>query len=496
MEMLEMQLRLQQLSGATAATSCRPPPRVAKTLGVATAKLLDRRARQAKAYDQWSGEKAAEAARTPKARQTTYSREPATLQRTAEPEAKLTSAEMEQFRQELLADSTRETRASHKRSILRLMRREYPQSTRQRTDKEVLSQINGDTIERMYAALLYEGKTSASHYVSSWVCDADDEVAGSPALMRMRRRLARQANKFLRHRQAEDLPLERLARREDVCRRKELHPGGPEYPLLAVLLSSLCMFRGKTWRSMDNDQCDVQGHEVSVRIGIRKNEQGGNNEGKGLKYALGCICATSALCPHCWWKCFLQKTGQGQAQKMFATRLGKTMTITGMRQTWRKVGRLLRCEKVTPHSGRVAGARYWTKQGAAEATIAAFGDWRSVENLRRYVATAGLTTRLRRELGMVKTISTMALETKKDMPDDDDAVRLEGKTHAGKLELAMVVTRRKPRKWHTLRVCAGPSSHWMAKCGTRFNPVTMELQLWNEFGVEPNTNVACDLCTR
>ena len=52
----------------------------------------------------------------------------------------------------------------------------------------------------------------------------------------------------------------------------------------------------------------------------------------------------------------------------------------------------------TAHSCRISGARLWAEIGLAESTIMVLGDWRSLKILQRYIGTASVTGRMRRDL--------------------------------------------------------------------------------------------------
>ena len=146
---------------------------------------------------------------------------------------------------------------------------------------------------------------------------------------------------------------------------------------------------------------------LEVTMGVRKSAQDGLKNPRRLP--LRCICMTTSHCAHCAIKTLRSLVLQTPSEFMCCTANGRPVTARALGTSFKEVARELQMkfrarDRVSAHSGRITGARLYSKLGVSENTIMGFGDWTNANKFRRYVgwwvfanqwpetSAAGLTT--------------------------------------------------------------------------------------------------------
>jgi len=346
-------------------------------------------------------------------------------------------------------------------------------------------------------------------------------------------------------RQAPELDLVRMATDLPGAAAAPLVPGGPRRTLLTVVLSGLFMLRSISLRTLLKSQVEVNEEERLVKISLRKRK--GTVDARPHLINLVCCCGLAPLCPYCLTKLLKDKRTEEPGTLFFVNAKNKAISREALRQTYARLGMYAASGHTPlPHSGRISGARLWTRLGLTLETTAAIGGWADIKTLKYYVGAAILTRRMRRELGAegredAKTSQLRLLVEKLNEKVDKLMVPLTEVARAGGAEwwpgesrqtadkllvlmeklartwggrsgtgeprqnaeqdpadeirrsVSIVREDRRPRRWHEVSLAVGPVSGWTTACGEHMNLTTMSLCPWSS---RTSQDPLCAKCAR
>ena len=216
-----------------------------------------------------------------------------------------------------------------------------------------------------------------------------------------------------------------------------------------------------------------KGPIIAVLIGIRKAAQDGMTNQRRIQ--LACICSASDFCAFCNLRRLLALLESTPSKFLCCTASGKAVTAKTLGSSFRRAAQLFGHkenfrESVTAHSGRITGARLYSRLGVREETIMSFGDWTNVKNFRRYVGVAGLCNNMIRDIASYKPgrpgpLVSQMTEIQLQLPPAVEAF-IQHWSSMDHSSFAMVGKRR-PRKWHRTQAI-GPHDTWRTFCGATF----------------------------
>lgn len=408
--------------------------------------------------------------------------------------APLKTRELARFDDALISVRTAAGRRSHIKKVVMVLRREFRQLD-PLPDPEVLKRgftIRG--IRKVGAALAAEGLGSGGNYLATWRAALRlMEVSPPEATVKFSLCAGRTLKKFATAQsQASEVALERLTRIKP--RTSPRIRRGPIQPDLLLIVATVFMWRGIQLRSQKLRDLAEEGTSVRMTLRTRKSCQSGTTR----TVILECLCGKVKACGACYSRIFLRRRleyGYRDPDDHLAITIhGKPIRreewTASVRATAKEAG-LEKLMRISGHSPRVSGARFWNRVGASRETIAMLGDWKNMAVLERYIGVSQVATRLRKEVGSEQKV----------WPDGmlEAAMRAAVAVfeEARSKELAKpklcIVTERKPRRWHQILSETGPSRTWRTVCGDDFNPRTMSLQYACE---RPEDEPKCRTCGR
>lgn len=433
-------------------------------------------------------------------------------QRSHGPHVPLQQEELKKFDDALKSSRTAKVQRSHLRKVVTYLRREYPRRCLGKTDEEILRipcLSTAEVFKHVAACLGADCISSGSHYLSTWATMLSDEGRLHAGNGNKRKRYARAFAKFGRdYSQAHEFDLDKLMSHKGLLDRAPLCPGGSIFPILAVCICTLLMLRGLATRSMRRRQVRIVSTEkIEIVFGERKNQQAGNRRGLRRTVPLECVCGIwNHACLACKIKNYLQlrnctSNAVEDSEFLFCDSRGNPLDMRSWCRTIADVAGLVGTFGATQHSCRVTGARWWTAQGLTMGLVMALGDWKCLENLRRYLSTSNLHQRLKRELLLAKTSGGISTAVICSGRENNSAASLPVVVEAAiknllnekPASLALIYGARVPHRWHRT-LAWGPSHSWRSVCGQAFNPTTMWFQKWSDYEGSDPTMEACRNC--
>ena len=411
-----------------------------------------------------------------------------------DPGKSLTAADLQRFDESLISSTTAPVQQSHCRKNATILRFEGGSSSLTLTDAELLQRgaQNPLAVTKVAAALAEQQVSSSSNYFSSWAARSRFSSAADHLRLRYMKKVGRLFGGPGRG-QAEEINLHRLAESKHLFSPAPLHLNNAVAPYLTVLVNSSIMLRGIAGRSMHRHQVIEKDEELIFLFGFRKGTR--SNRRRALReLPLVCRCPH---CPKCWAQTFLKIrddiVGIEPSGYLFCSQAGAQLSKKAWASMIKSVGLSLGHNHVTPHSARVSGARHWAGLGLSEALIASMGDWKSIATLRRYIGAALASKHMLVELQEFQ--SRHAPQEKLQMPPWKIAEQIAKALAIAKpspFEGGLAMVSKRYKKWHRLGTVVGPSRYWHSLCGVVYNPATMDLQAWGEFGGEDHK---CRVCS-